>query len=217
MHKTFSRIFLFVATLVASLSVLPAWAGDQTREVTAFTSISSQGAYKMTVNVGQKQSVVISGSDAALARIDTKVTDGVLIVSTVERSRSSNSHDADDVRVTINVEQLNQFQMEGAGKTDIYNINAEKFRLNYQGVGLLKATGKVQTFVLKAEGVGSVNARELVAQHVDVTLQGVGSAQVRATDSLRAKLEGIGSLTYYGKPSRISKTVDGIGRIASGE
>ena len=82
---------------------------------------------------------------------------------------------------------------------------------------LFRSTGKVQTFVLKAEGVGAVNARELDAQHVDVSLQGVGSAQVRATESLRAKLEGIGSLTYYGNPKRVSKQVEGIGRVASGE
>ena len=214
MRKTISRACLALATLSAALGSLPAWAGDQTRDVGTFTSISSQGAYKMTVNVGQKQSVLLSGSDAALAKIETKVVDGVLIVSTSERS--SNSHD-DSVRVSINVEQLSQFQMEGAGKTEISNLSGERFRLNYQGVGLLKASGKVQTFVLKAEGVGSVNARELDAQHVDVSLQGVGSAQVRATESLRAKLEGIGSLTYYGKPNRFSKQVDGIGRVASGD
>ena len=217
MRRTVIRFCLALAILGPAFSAMPVWAGDQTRNVGAFTSISSQGAYKMTVNVGQKQSVVLSGSDAALARIDTKVMDGVLTVSMSERNRSSNSHDVDDVRVSINVEQLSQFQMEGAGKTDINNISAERFRLNYQGVGLLKATGKVQTFVLKAEGVGPVNARELDAQHVDVSLQGVGSAQVRATESLRAKLEGIGSLTYYGNPKRVSKQVEGIGRVASGE
>ncbi len=214
MLKTFFRTSLVVVTVGSVLSALPAWAADQTRDVTAFTSISSQGAYKMSVNVGQKQALVLSGSDAALARIDTKVVDGALIVSTHDRNRSGRD---DDVHISINVEQLTQFQMEGAGKTEINNISAERFRLNYQGVGLLKATGKVQTFVLKAEGVGSVNAGELEAKHVDVNLQGVGSAKVRATESLRVKLEGIGSLTYYGKPARVSKTVDGIGRVAAGD
>lgn len=169
----------------------------------------------MTVNAGQKQSVTLSGSETALAKIETKVVDGVLVLSMVERTHFSN--DEKMARITINVEQLNQFQMEGAGKTELHNLSGERFRLNYQGVGLLRATGKVQTFVLKAEGVGSVNARELEAQHVDVNLQGVGSVQVRAKESLRAKVDGIGSLTYYGKPGRISKTVDGIGSIHAGE
>ncbi len=214
MRLTVSHACLAVAVLGGVLGVSSAWAVEQNRILPAFTAISSEGAYKMTVNVGQKQSVLVSGSDTALGKITTKVVDNVLVVSTTERNHSFGEG---DVVISINVEQLNQFQMEGAGKTTINNISGERFRLNYQGVGFLKATGKVQTFVLKAEGVGAVDARELDAQHVDVNLQGVGSAKVRASESLRAKLEGIGSLTYYGKPSRVSKSVDGIGRVAAGD
>ena len=214
MRNTHWKFWMAVANTALALAATPALAADQLRDVPAFTAITSQGAFQVTVNAGQKQSVALSGTDTALAKIETKVVDGVLILTMQEHK---NFNDEKMVRITINVEQLNQFQMEGAGKTDLNNIAAERFRLNYQGVGLLRATGKVQTFVLKAEGVGSVNARELEAQHVDVNLQGVGSVQVRAKESLRAKVDGIGSLTYYGKPSRISKTVDGIGSISAGD
>lgn len=214
MRNTHWKFWMAVANTALALAATPALAADQLRDVPAFTAITSQGAFQVTVNAGQKQSVGLSGTDTALAKIETKVVDGVLILTMQEHK---NFNDEKMVRITINVEQLNQFQMEGAGKTDLNNIAAERFRLNYQGVGLLRATGKVQTFVLKAEGVGSVNARELEAQHVDVNLQGVGSVQVRAKESLRAKVDGIGSLTYYGKPSRISKTVDGIGSISAGD
>ena len=197
------------------LATTSAWAAEQMRDVPTFQAITSQGAFKVTVNVGQTQSLAISGSDAALAKIDTKVVDGVLIVSSSERKQSINNRD-DDVRVTIHVEQLKQFQLEGAGKTELNNVSGERFRLNYQGVGSLKANGKVQTLIIKAEGVGSINTRDLDAQHVDVSLEGVGSVKVRATESLRAKVDGIGSLTYYGKPSRISKSVDGIGSVSAG-
>lgn len=216
MRKTKWVVGMAVWSAGFLLASAPAWAAEQTRDVPNFTSILSQGAYKMTVNVGQKQSVLLSGSDAALARIETKVVDGALVVSMTERKRSSSNYD-DEVRVSINVGQLSQFQMEGAGKTDINNIAGERFRLNYQGVGMLKANGKVQTLVIQAEGVGSINARDLDAQHVDVSLEGVGSVKVRATESLRAKVDGIGSLTYYGKPSRISKSVDGIGSVKAGD
>lgn len=215
MRKTKWVVGMAVWSAGFLLASAPAWAAEQTRDVPNFTSILSQGAYKMTVNVGQKQSVLLSGNDAALARIETKVVDGALVVSMTERKRSSSNDD--EVRVSINVGQLSQFQMEGAGKTDINNIAGERFRLNYQGVGMLKANGKVQTLVIQAEGVGSINARDLDAQHVDVSLEGVGSVQVRATESLRAKVDGIGALTYYGKPVRIRKSVDGIGTVSAGE
>lgn len=214
MRKT--PLAVYVAALSAGLFLATpsAWALEQTRDVPVFQSITSQGAFQVTVNVGQKQSVVLSGSDAALARIETKVVDNTLVVSAPDRKHSSND---DKVQVSISVEQLRQFQLEGAGKTELNYIAGERFRLNYQGVGLLKANGKVQTLIIKAEGVGSINTRDLDAQHVDVSLEGVGSVQVRATESLRAKVEGIGSLTYYGKPTRISKSVDGIGKVSAGD
>ena len=214
MRKTNLVVGMAALSVGFLMAATPAWATEQTREVAAFQSITSQGAFQVTVNVGQKQSVVLSGGDAALAQIETKVVDNTLVLSTPDRKHSSTD---DKVRVSINVEQLKQFQMEGAGKTELNNLSGERFRLNYQGVGLLKANGKVQTLIIRAEGVGSINTRDLDAQHVDVSLEGVGSVQVRATESLRAKVDGIGSLTYYGKPSRISKSVDGIGRVSAGE
>lgn len=203
------------SVLVAALVLAgPARATDQTRELPAFQSITSQGALHLIVNVGQKQAVLVSGSDAMLARLETKVIDNTLVLSTTERKQSGSD---DKLRVSISVEQLQQFQMEGAGKTDLNNLSGEHFRLNYQGVGLLNANGKVQNLTIKAEGVGAIHARELEARNVDVRLSGVGSVQVRATESLRAKVEGIGTLTYYGKPSRISKSVDGIGKVTAGD
>ena len=214
MRKTQLTVYV-AALLVGLLMATPsAWALEQTRDVPVFQSITSQGPFSVTVNVGQKQSVVLSGSDTALARIETKVVNKTLVLSTPDRERV---RDEDKVRVSINVEQLGQFQLEGAGKTELNNLSGELFRLNYQGVGLLKANGKVQTLIIKAEGVGSINTRDLDAQHVDVSLEGVGSVQVRATESLRAKVDGIGLLTYYGKPARISKSVDGIGKVSAGD
>ena len=214
MRKT--KLMVCIASLSAGylMAATPAWAAEQTRDVAVFQSITSQGAFQVTVNAGQKQLVVLSGSDTALARIETKVVDNTLVLSTSERKHSNQD---DKVRISINVETLKQFQMEGAGKTELNNLSGERFRLSYQGVGLLKANGKVQTLIIQAEGVGSINTRDLNAQHVDVSLEGVGSVQVRATESLRAKVDGIGSLTYYGKPSRISKSVDGIGKVSAGD
>lgn len=214
MRKTQLAVYLAALSAGLLMATPSAWALEQTRDVPVFQSITSQGAFQVTVNVGQKQSVVLSGSDTAVARIETKVVNNTLVLSAPDRERL---RDEDKMRISINVEQLTQFQLEGAGKTELNNLSGERFRLNYQGVGLLKANGKVQTLVIKAEGVGSINTRDLDAQHVDVSLEGVGSVQVRATESLRAKVDGIGSLTYYGKPARISKSVDGIGKVSAGD
>ncbi len=48
-------------------------------------------------------------------------------------------------------------------------------------------------------------------------LEGVGSTSVRASETLNATVNGIGSLTYYGRPARVNKTVGGIGSVSAGD
>lgn len=204
------RFFLPALLAIAPLS----YAADETRELPGFTAISSQGAYRLVVTAGQKQSVVVSGDEGTLANLVTKVVGNELVISMPD---SKGFKFSERTTISIGVPELSKFQMEGAGRTELHNLAGESFQLNFQGVGSLQADGKVQRFVLKGEGVGSLNARELDAQYVHVTLQGVGSAKVRASNTLMAKLEGVGSLTYYGRPTHVTKSVDGVGSIRAGD
>jgi len=124
---------------------------------------------------------------------------------------------SDRVAITITVPELTRMHLEGVGGTTLKQLAGESFELTYQGVGSTTVDGKVRHFVLKAEGVGTLNARELDAQIVDARLAGVGSAKVRASESLTARVEGIGSLTYYGKPAKVTKSADGIGTVHAAE
>jgi hypothetical protein len=45
----------------------------------------------------------------------------------------------------------------------------------------------------------------------------VGSVALYASESLNADVGGIGSLTYYGNPKRVSKSVSGIGSVQAGK
>ncbi len=201
--------------LIACLAVAPlAMAATDTRELPAFSGITSQGAYKLVVTVGPKQSVVLNGDADLLAKIKTTVHGDQLLIAMPEKT---NIRWDDRVNITITVPQLNAYQFEGAGTSTLNNLSGEHFRLNYQGVGSLTATGQVQRFVLRAQGVGSLDAKGLNARHVDARLEGVGSAEVRASESLTAKVEGVGSLTYYGKPARMTKSVEGVGRVTAGD
>lgn len=203
--------------LVLGLMSVAPWclAAEQTRDVADFKSISSQGVYKLVVNVGKKQSVVVSSADdTILGKLVTKVVGDELVISMPD---VKNHKTSDKVTIAINVAELTKFQMEGAGDTELNSLKGDRFELKYQGVGRLTANGKVERFVMSMEGVGMVNTRELDAKHADVRLEGVGSAKVRATESLTAKVDGVGSLTYYGHPARIKKSVDGIGSVSAGD
>jgi hypothetical protein len=186
-------------------------AGQESRDLPVFKSINSQGVYALVVTAGQQQqSVLVSGDDESLARLSTKVVGDELIISMPDDAHTKSEH---KLTITIGAMHLGKLQLEGVGSTKLNQLHDDEFVLQYKGVGAVTANGKVQRFVLRAEGVGSIDARELHAQSVDARLQGVGSAMVRASESLTAKVEGVGSLTYYGNPKQVSKSADGIGSV----
>jgi len=198
---------------IAWLAVLAplAMAAQEARDLPVFKSINSQGVYSLVVTAGQpQQSVLVSGDDEALAKLSTKVVGDELIISMPDTGHTKWKN---ELTITIGVTHLGKLQSDGVGSTKLNQLHDDEFVLQYKGVGSVTANGKVQRLVLRAEGVGSIDARELQAQSVDARLQGVGSARVRASESLNAKVEGVGSLTYYGNPKHVSKSADGIGSV----
>lgn len=209
------RLFpaLFGALMLSPLFSQAAHAEDQLRKVPEFDSIRSKIAFNVSVEVGQPQSITIKGSDRFQNQITTEVIGRELVISFKEKTITRVS---DEAQVIVHVPQLNRLRSEGAGAMRIKNINSPDFRIDYEGVGLLTASGRAQTLWLSAKGVGMVDTRELIADQVDARVEGIGSVTVYAKDKLNASVQGIGSLTYYGNPRSLSKSVDGIGSVRAG-
>ena len=209
MRRTFLVPLLAIATLVA----LPARAAEQARSVAPFTSVSNSGPIGITIDVGKAQSVTASGNDTFINELTTEVVDGELRI----KLRDHVVHGSlGDPKVIITVPQLTRFTMAGAGATTITHMSGDRLDLNYSGAGSLKADGSVRALTLTVGGVGSIDARELHAQTADVTVGGVGSVRIYASERLDAAVGGVGSLTYYGSPKTVNSTGGGLGSISPG-
>ncbi|MFZ3003063.1 MAG: DUF2807 domain-containing protein [Undibacterium umbellatum] len=204
------RLLLIPALLLSST----AFADEQTRNLPTFKSIKTRSAFSLVVEVGKAQSVQIKGSERFINNVTTEVIGDELVISYKEKNSVKIS---DNSQVTISIPELSKFKMEGAGKTVLNNLSGPHFALSYEGAGLLVANGKVKSFTLRAEGVGLVETKDLIAEQVDARIEGVGSVSVNARDSLNATVQGIGSLTYYGHPRNVSKSVEGIGSVRAGD
>ena len=208
------RTTLLVSMLAAAAAVaiaLPAQAADQVRSVAPFTSVSNSGPISITIDVGKTQSVTASGNDNFINELTTEVVDGELRIKLRDHVVSGS---LGDPKVVITVPQLTRFTMAGAGATTITHMNGDRLDLNYSGAGSLKADGSVRALSLMVGGVGSIDARELHARTANVTVGGVGSVRVYASERLDAAVGGVGSLTYYGNPKTVNSTGGGLGSIS---
>lgn len=202
----------YAATVTASGKLV-----EQSRPVGDFQSIRSEGAWSLDVKVGPPPSLKIKADDNLLPLIETRVDKGELSIRFKDESHSISLKNSSTLRIEVTVPKLTAYQHEGAGKTVFHGLNGGPFAINYEGAGLITASGQVERLSVQASGAGSLDLDQLKARHVTVSLAGVGTVSVYASESLTAAVDGIGSLTYYGKPAKLSKAVSGIGSIRAGD
>jgi len=196
------------------LAALPAHGAEQTRSTAPFKSIDARGPVSLVVEVGKAHAIRVEGSQRFIDRVTTEVVNGELRLSFEDRNKG-NVNIKEEERVVVTLPELTSFRGEGAGLMVLNNVRGADFDVNYRGAGSLQMNGRVTRLRLNAEGVGEVEARDLVAQDADVTFRGIGDVSVHATNKLNASVQGLGNLTYYGKPRAVSKSVSGIGNVTA--
>ena len=202
-----------LAALLA-LASLSTQAADQVRSVTPFKTIDARGPVSLVVEVGKAHSVRVEGSQKFIDRVTTEVVGGELRLGFEDKNKG-NVNIKDSERVVVTMPELASFRGEGAGLMILNNVRGDQFDVNYRGAGSLQMNGRVGHLRLNAEGVGEVVAKDLVAQDADVTFRGIGEVSVHAKNRLNASVQGLGNLTYYGKPQSVSRSVSGIGNVTA--
>jgi hypothetical protein len=203
------RLILAAVLTAASMT---AHADEQARSVTPFKGIAVHGPVSLTVEAGKSYSLKVYGDPRFIARVTSEVVDGELRLDKKDSTR--NSIESSD-RVVVTMPALQTFKGEGAGVMRLTNVRGERLDVNYRGAGRLAIDGEVRQLTLRAQGVGEVDTKALIAQEADVSFEGIGSVNIYAKDKLNANVRGMGNLTYYGNPRVVNKSVSGIGSVVA--
>ena len=181
------------------------------RKVDAFSKIDMKGAYDVNVTVGPKTSVDITGDDNLVKLVEATVDHetGTLTLSTKKNIHPSRK----GLKVNITTPNLNEFTLKGAGDVNIEGLHGDDFNVNLSGAGDLTAKGEVSSVTAKLHGAGDMNLYDLHSSNVDADLSGAGDMKVWASKYLKAKMSGVGDLSYKGHPAKVEKNKSGVGDI----
>lgn len=107
------------------------------------------------------------------------------------------SGDVEGKRVTCNALKSS---IAGSGDIDLENLVAGTVKASIAGSGEVELKGTSETATYSIAGSGDIKARGLVVKRVEATTTGSGDIECHATDFLKVRTTGSGSVGYKGNP-----------------
>jgi hypothetical protein len=180
---------------------------SQKREVSAFTAISTEGAFTIEVTCQKDLSLEVEGDDNILDVVTSEVSNNVL------RLRNKKDYSpSEPVTFKISVPNLEGLTVLGAGKVDIKGINNDKFEIDSSGAPSISVAGTTKVVDIDTTGAGKIDTHNLHATRAVVDSRGVSKVDLDVSEQLDVKIAGPSQVTYKGDPV-VNKTINGPGKV----
>ena len=200
------------------------------RKVEAFTKIENKGIFKVQLKQGNSPAVLVETDENLQKLVTTTIENGTLVLGT---KSGVTIHHSTEMNVYITVNNLQsfyndgvgevisdgtlnlttlEFKNKGVGKTKLA-INCKFLEAELTGVGATTLSGTVDSAIIKNDGVGNLNAYELIVQKLKITNKGVGNADVHAEKTIELKNNGVWNINYKGNATVLKMENEGVGKV----
>lgn len=182
----------------------------ETRELQLadFTRIDMGGAFDLRVSFGDRQVVEVTIDDNLWDILEAEVSGRELTIGWQKDCQPDGK-----CLVKLTVTSLEEINIHGACDAEIEGFRGDSFAYNLSGAGDLTMDGEVDNLEIQVSGAGNADTRDLKAKQVEVKVSGAGNATVFASQSIKARVSGVGKVVYYGDPEEEDTSVSGIGSI----
>lgn len=166
-------------------------------KVDNFTKLSVAGSPDVTyTQKSGKPTVEVYTSDNIVDLLDIRVKDNTLYIGF--KKNVSVSYNKLEVRVSA--EKLNGIAVAGSGDMKLNNVTANFTRASVAGSGTAILSGSTQEAEYSVAGSGDLLASDFVAKKASASVAGSGDIKCHATDFLKVRTSGSGSVGYKGNP-----------------
>ena len=183
---------------------------SESRELNNFTSIILLGSIDVNIKTSESNNCVVVADDNLIPFIKTEVVNNKLNISLNESYASE-----EKLVVNINTPNYDEVSLSGSGNINILDFKNNNLSLNISGSGNITGNGEVETLVVKINGSGNLMSKEIKSKFATITINGSGDAEVFASDSISAKINGSGNIKYFGNPENVDSIINGSGDINS--
>lgn len=233
----FSRLMLLLSILSLSSSCNDASAVigsgkivTQTRQVSGFDAIELRSHANVEIKKGKDFKVEVSDYENLLPYLTLEKSGSTLEIGVKKNTKMINSKTRvvitmPDPLYSINIKGSGNFYIDSpfndltsiviAGSGDVNSDVAQqldKLVVKILGSGNVEFKGSAAVVEASIAGSGNIYLMQLSTKAADCTIMGSGDIEIKAVDTLKAKVNGSGNIRYSGNPVSEIK-VNGSGRI----
>jgi hypothetical protein len=189
----------------------------KTFSVDSVHSVEIEAAIEANVFYGETQSVVLTGTETYMPKVNVTVSNGVLVIGMDKGNYRHNNIVADITLPAVDMVNLkgsgdiwvDNFTVEslsllidGSGDIDTEELTvADDLNLEIDGSGNIEVNGSTDEIKISVDGSGNIEAYAVDANDGDVSIDGSGNVEVNASNSLNVDIDGSGNVTYQGDPT----------------
>jgi hypothetical protein len=179
----------------------------ESRPVTAFTRVDAGGFYKLEWHPGPP-SFTLTTDENLLSHIRSGVQGDLLKIAMHDSIAPTHG-----IKVVITSPSLTGAVLSGALNFNAAQLSGPTFALQTGGAVKVTMAGKVNRLLADLTGASKLQAADLSAEDVELSVTGAGKADVTASNLLRAVITGAGNVSYGGNPKSVERKITGAGKI----
>lgn len=204
----------------------------EVRNVGEFSGIKVSGGIDVYLSQSDEYALAVSATTQKMKDdIETKIVDGVLVIS--YNSRYVSMNEKRYLRAYVSFKTLQSIEGSGAcnlniqetfrsnvlrlnlsgacdlkGKIDIDDMDAK-----LSGASTSKVTGKINNLKLEASGASDLKNYDLQVENLVATLSGASDVKLFISNSLSVNASGASSLNYSGDPGKVDVHTSGASSV----
>ncbi|MEK0442058.1 MAG: hypothetical protein RL403_1036 [Bacteroidota bacterium] len=194
--------------------------------------LQTDGVFNLTITQSNEESIEVEGPAELIDKL-TIDQQGDLLVLEMEKKIGGFNFNKGDFKIRIALKELTELNYDGVGNVKTnglfkvgnlkllgngvgnleLELEAQEIDANFDMVGNIKLKGNAFRAIFENNGVGKLDASQLIVENMEVNSSGIGKVEIHCEGELSLVVDGIGKVSYSGNPRIIKKEVSGIGKV----
>ncbi|WP_017930060.1 head GIN domain-containing protein [Robiginitomaculum antarcticum] len=185
----------------------------QSHDLSGFSKIDVTGVYKITLTQGDTFVVTTSGEADEVERMEVNVKGDTLILGRKDKKWPRKNAENHGIETLITMPQLTSLDVIGVAEVKGENLTLGDVDMDIAGVASVEISGTCDDITASVNGVGELDLRDLECKTGDLSVNGAGSVSAYTSESVKARVNGVGEVTVYGKPAKVDKRKGWLGSV----